>query len=381
MKKEHILYVFKLPPPINGATTANFYLWKSKILREKFNGYYLNYGLSRTNHDFGTIRFGKIKHYFYSFAKCLFWLTTKEIDLCYITIAPRNIGFVKDSLFILLFKIFKKKYVIHLHGKGINEKVRYSKLWRLYYEFVFKKSHVICLSERLIKDISRIYHQNPFLVPNGIETYNYQHNKNNKDKLIILFLSNLYIQKGVIDFIKAIKILSKNTKVKFEALVVGNSTRDITFIELREMVKKNEMEKWIKILGPKYGSEKIEILGNSDLFVFPTYNETFGLVNLEAMAAGIPIISTNEGGIPDVVEDGINGYLVEKNEPEKLADKMKILLEDENLRQTMGETNKKKFKMNYSKDHFEKNISKVFTSILNQKQNDYASTHATAQIR
>lgn len=370
MKKGNVLYVFKLPPPINGATTANSYTWKSKLLKDKFNGFYLNYGLSRANNDFGIIRFGKIKHYFYSLAKCFFWLSTKEIDLCYITIAPRNIGFVKDSVFMLLFKLFNKKYIIHLHGKGINDKVNSSNLWRAYYKFVFAKSHVICMSERLIKDIDLIYNKKPYLVPYGIETHNFQHDKKkNKEKLNILFLSNFYIQKGIFDFLEAIKILSRNTEIKFEALVVGNSTRDLSASELIEIVKKNEMGKWIKILGPKYGRDKNDILNKSDLFVFPTYydNEAFPIVNIEAMAAGMPVISTNEGGIPDIIGDGVNGYLVEKNEPEQLAWKIKTLLENRTLRETMGKANKKKFEMNYTKDRFENNISKVFSSVLNQK--------------
>jgi len=363
--KKTILFIFKLPPPINGATSMNNYIYRSEKLKINFNRYFINYGLARSNDDFGSLKFRKIIYYLKSLAKSILYLINKKIDLCYITIAPKGIAFVKDSMFILLLKLFRKKYVIHLHGKGINYKVQSSILWKLYYTFIFKNSNVICLSKRLIQDIERIYNGKPFIVPNGINISDYNSIKVKKnDKIILLFLSNLYKQKGIYNFIEAIKIIARSTDIPFEGWIVGNSTREISIEDLKNSVSQEGISKFVKILGPKYGKEKMKVLKKSDIFIFPTFYEAFGIVNIEAMEAGLPVISTKEGGIPDVIEDGINGYIVEKNNINQLKDKILFLMNNSSKRREMSDNNRLKFRQKYTLEIFEDNIIKGFESIL-----------------
>lgn len=110
--------------------------------------------------------------------------------------------------------------------------------------------------------------------------------------------------------------------------------------------------------GRKYGKDKTVYLGNDDALVFPTYyhNETFGLVNLEAMEHKLPVIATDEGGIPDVVKNGENGLLCKKRDADSLASSIAILCDDEKLRQAMGEDGYRKFKENFTLQAFENKI-------------------------
>lgn len=97
---------------------------------------------------------------------------------------------------------------------------------------------------------------------------------------------------------------------------------------------------------------------NTDIFVFPTFysNETFGLVNLEAMEYSLPVISTNEGGIPDVVINGETGYTVEKNNPEALAEAIELLFKNPKLRIQMGQAGRKRFEALFTEVMFEQRI-------------------------
>ena len=116
--------------------------------------------------------------------------------------------------------------------------------------------------------------------------------------------------------------------------------------------------------GKRYDKEKMFFLQNADVFVFPTYNDCFPLVLLEAMQQSVTCISTNEGGIPEIIEDGKTGYIIEKNNPQALADKIEILLDNEKLRQDMGENGYRKFQALYTLEAFERQFIKILQQAL-----------------
>ena len=97
--------------------------------------------------------------------------------------------------------------------------------------------------------------------------------------------------------------------------------------------------------GKRFGTDKEAFFSQADIFVFPTYyhNECFPLVLLEAMQQGIACISTNEGGIPSIIEEGKTGYIIEKKNASALADKIELLLNNPSLCQKMGENGQKNF--------------------------------------
>jgi glycosyltransferase involved in cell wall biosynthesis len=76
---------------------------------------------------------------------------------------------------------------------------------------------------------------------------------------------------------------------------------------------------------------------SADAFIFPSRTETLGLVLLEAMAAGCPVVAANSGGIPDIVTDGVNGFLFDPNEPESAIVATRKLFADDSIRQQMRE--------------------------------------------
>jgi glycosyltransferase involved in cell wall biosynthesis len=112
--------------------------------------------------------------------------------------------------------------------------------------------------------------------------------------------------------------------------------------------------------------EKEAIFAKSDIFVFPTYydNETFGLVNLEAMQAKLPIISTPEGGIPDMVEEGENGFIVSQKDAEALADKLEELIKDPQKRKEMGQKGYEKYQRAFTLQVFEERFTDILKKII-----------------
>ena len=100
--------------------------------------------------------------------------------------------------------------------------------------------------------------------------------------------------------------------------------------------------------------------------LFPTFyhNECFPLVLLEAMEHGLPCISTTEGGIPGIVDDGKTGFLVPKHDVAVLADKIQLLLNDSVLRSNMGKVGKEKSEKEFTLEVFEKRMTWILEHIV-----------------
>ena len=115
-------------------------------------------------------------------------------------------------------------------------------------------------------------------------------------------------------------------------------------------------------------SDKVlELLQSAALFTIPSYAEGLPIAMLEAMAAGLPVVATPVGGIPDVIVDGVNGFLVPVGQSQPLAEKIGLLLKDESLRQQMGARNYKLALEGHHPDRAIENLIGIYKSILTKR--------------
>lgn len=115
--------------------------------------------------------------------------------------------------------------------------------------------------------------------------------------------------------------------------------------------------------GKKYNEEK-KHSKNADIFIFPTLNEAFGFVLLEAMEHALPCIATDEGGISDIVDEGENGFIVSKRNANILADKIEYLLIHPEERMRMGKNGYRKFYDKFTLRKFEELMSDILNDCL-----------------
>lgn len=117
--------------------------------------------------------------------------------------------------------------------------------------------------------------------------------------------------------------------------------------------------------GRKYGTDKEVFFNNADIFVFPTYypNECFPLVLLEAMQHGLPCITTNEGGVPDIIDNGKTGLLVERQNAQDLADKIGWLIDHPTERSAMGIAGLHRYRQKYILSSFESNFASIMANL------------------
>jgi glycosyltransferase involved in cell wall biosynthesis len=186
----------------------------------------------------------------------------------------------------------------------------------------------------------------------------------NTKAFTILFLSNMMEEKGVWTLVDACSTLSRQGLL-FECHFVGRWS-DISESMFANRINQLNLNSNVFAHGAKYGPEKDSYWDNTDLFVFPTYyhNECFPLVLLEAMQHRVPCISTNEGGIQDIIDDGKTGYIIDKKDSAELARYIAFFIENPGLCKQMGEAGRKKFEEQFSLSCFENNLSDIFQQII-----------------
>lgn len=163
--------------------------------------------------------------------------------------------------------------------------------------------------------------------------------------IVILFVGHLESFKGLFELIHAFHSLKKENK-KVKLIIIGDGSQKI---KSQHYIAKLRLEKSVFYAGKIPPNDIHEYYQNSDIFVLPSQTDAGGppVVFIEAMACGLPVIGTNIGGIPEGIDDGINGFLVPPKDVKILTRKLEILVNDGNLRKEFGRNSLKKISENY----------------------------------
>ena len=389
-KKPRILFVGTLPPPVHGSAVVSQQIKDSKLINETFDGDWVNLSTSRRMDEIGKTTLAKPFRLLGALCKEFWLLMTRHYDLCYLAITCHGNGFLKDSPFVLMAKMFRKKIVIHQHNKGMaNDVDRWPYRWLL--PLCYKNAKVILLSWYLYPDIEKVVpRENVMICPNGIkvaelpvqgsgfkvqghtdstenagtnshETWSMKPETNRVPRL--LFLSNLIESKGVLVLLDALKIL-KDKGYSFICDFVGGETKEIDAKRLAEEVEKRGLNELALYKGRKYGKEKNEILSKADLFVLPTMNDCFPLVLLEAMGHGKPVVTTPIGGISDIVEDKVSGLIAKAGDAQSLASTLEILMTNCDMILNLGKAGRKRLEEMFTEEVFEKRMQGLLVESL-----------------
>lgn len=187
------------------------------------------------------------------------------------------------------------------------------------------------------------------IVPLGVETGLFKfdkpkHQKKDTSTIELLYVGRFEYRKGVDLLLEILPTLLTNHPMLSVRLIGNASIPDENGRYIyKEFVNKYKKQKWfhrIRQDGYVSDDELANAYADCDIFVAPSRYESFGLIFIEAMANSKPVIGTNIGGIPEIIQDGINGYLFELDNTQQLLAKIESLLVDEKLRNKMGHSGK-----------------------------------------
>ena len=264
--------------------------------------------------------------------------------------------FLKHSSFVSVIagKLLKKKVFCRMECSGIFgdlntlKKVPFSSI----YLKVFKKSDgIIVLSNEMKKELESagFKRKKIFLIPNCVDIRKFKPSENKsivkeklgfKDEKIIIFVGRLTKQKGIDYLLEAFKDI--NIPEKF-LIIIGDG--ELKKYLVNKVEKLNIKEKVLFLGKIENVTQYLQI---ADVFVLPSISEGLPISLLEAMACGLPVVVSEVGGNIDIVENKINGYLIEPRNISKIKNAIEELLKDEKKMKLVSEKNRKKIEENYS---------------------------------
>lgn len=178
---------------------------------------------------------------------------------------------------------------------------------------------------------------------------------------VIGIVSKLWEGKGHVLLLEAFKELKKEMKDAFLVIVGEGDLYD----KLVRIANRNGLSDSVLFTG--FQLDVSEIIATFDVAVLPSFFEGMGRVLLESMAMGKPVVASRVGGIPDLVEHGVNGLLVTPGDTQELADALQKILNDKKLAQRLGKVGQKRVKEQFSADVMVQSIEKVYREFLTKK--------------
>lgn len=232
------------------------------------------------------------------------------------------------------------KIVYTEHSSAVASNSAKFKQYRKFYESRLRSvDRVIFVSQRQKKLIGQtiLLMDKSVVLHNGFYAENVDSTGADNERIKLISVGFLEERKGYRITLSALAKL-KNKGIDFEYAVIGDGRQRHEFEQLSSQLGLGDN---VKFLGRLPHKSVLEQINGSDIFVLPSWDESFGIVYLEAMSCGVPVIGTKNEGIADIVTDGDNGFLVEKKNSAELEAVLHKLMTDDVLRKSAGENGRK----------------------------------------
>ena len=273
------------------------------------------------------------------------YLRKKECDIVHIC-SSASLGLFKDIILIQIARFYDKKIIIHFRFGRIPE-LFFKKNWeyRLLVYVIGKVDVAIVIDKTSYETLNENGFNNTVSIPNPISQHNLDFIKSSfvqRNDRLVLFVGQCYKEKGIFELIEACKNINDIT-LKFVGSV-NDQTRRI-------MMEKAEGKTDLEIMGELPYKEVLMQMLNCGVFVLPTYTEGFPNVILESMACGCPIVTTDVGAIPEMldIENGFNnGICVKPRDISGLRDAIQTMLDEREYALRCGENARKRVNELYS---------------------------------
>jgi glycosyltransferase involved in cell wall biosynthesis len=261
---------------------------------------------------------------------------------------PFSAGFPGTIIFMIIARFTGTKILLHIHGTDWDscyvERSEFTKFvfrigfripqmiivlyetWRINIKKLVPtaKVHTIanCLEDVIPPDPDQVKKIRPEL---GMSNEN----------LFVLTVGFVGPRKGYLDILDAVpQVVQSDESVRF--VFVGGEERPGENYPVLSKIKNQNLDRWVIVTGEIDRSKIPSLLASTDVFLLPSREEGMPIAILEAMRAGLPIITTTVGGIPEMIEDGVSGILIEPENPEKIAEALLTLMNNKVLREDLA---------------------------------------------
>jgi glycosyltransferase involved in cell wall biosynthesis len=245
-------------------------------------------------------------------------LTRSDYDVVHIHVAS-GASFFRKSLVVWACRMRRKPVIMHVHGADFDTFYHHSASFiRSYIRKTFAACNKVLVLSGYWKGFfdNFIYRGNTEILHNGVYTHVYKPYKTAPANITkFLFLGRLGQRKGVYDLLEVVtRLVNRYPNYDLTFYLAGDGELE----QVKEIIVKNNLQKHVQLLGWLNEEEKMKWFRQVDTIVLPSYNEGLPMAILEAMAGGKIIISSKVGGIPDLVKEGENGFLIQPGDVDSL---------------------------------------------------------------
>ena len=315
----------------------------------------------------------------------------------------RNIGFLNIlKYFFKISNYIKEHNIKYVHvswGKDLLLGVLIKKLCRnnikliyyrqmkvtrkkhdIYHKFIYKNIDlVLVITEKLLSECKRFFPVDKSLIKllrYGIKVPNqftstflnskedfYRYFNLDKSIFTVGIFSRVEDQKGQHLVLKALSNIKNNERIDLQLIITGHVMNEDYYKNLKKYISDYSLEDLVKFVPFLPYPDSMKAMSYLDITILPTYEETFGLVIAESMIVGTPVIGSKAGGVPEIINDGNNGYLFEPKNVDSLEEKILNLYLNKDLRNKLSK-NAYEFSVNeYNYDNhfllFSRHLSEI----------------------
>ncbi|MCP3688543.1 MAG: glycosyltransferase family 4 protein [Gammaproteobacteria bacterium] len=289
-----------------------------------------------------------------------------KVSVCHLHGSMKG-SIYRKSAFVFVCNLMGCKTVFHLHGSEFARKYEtagyiYKKLVRYvlnHADYVFVLSDYWKSYVEKVSVNPAIHVINNFPSPVFESLYD-SREYSRKPVTELLFLGKIGRRKGVYDLVEAVSMLDADGVGGFHISVGGNGEVE----KLRELVLKRGLGKYFSVIGWVTGEQKHQLLKDADILLLPSHNEGLPIAILEALSAGLAVLSTNVGGIPDAINSERYGLLVEPGQPLALANAISRYLGTDGLVEAVAVNARDLYDRNFSSVTNVKRIRAIFQGML-----------------
>ena len=380
-----VVVVGQTPPPVHGQSMMVRY-----ALEGAYDGVRLHHvrvAFARSVDDIGRPRPGKLLHLGSVVAR-IAWarVRLRARVLYYHPAGPSRLPVYRDIVLLLSTRWMFRATVLHFHAGGVSE--LYPRLGRAG-RWLFRKAYYdadvgIRTSALAPDDPGRLHARQQVVIPNGVPDAAaafgprrpgaafgprrpgaaFGPRRPGAEAATILHVGHLWESKGLPVLLEAAGALLREG-LRFRVEVVGAYPSAEVEARARGVIRANGLDEVVVHRGPLTGDERLAAYARADVFCFPSFYEaeTFGIVLLEAMQFGLPVVATRWRGIPSVVTDGVTGFLVPVRDSAALADRLALLLGDDALARRMGAAGRSAYEERFTLERFHRDLQAVFDSL------------------
>lgn len=330
------MHLAPLPPPLDGGIAAYIGSLRESTLAEQFELQMLDVRAPQPMRKHRALRPLWSLQLFQKFHAAL----GQRPDLVHIHLSA-HLSFWEKGIIGVSGRRRGRPFVLHLHGGDFDVFMdSLSKRQQAWARRIFGAASGVILLAHAWKprfapyvDASRLH-----VIPNAIHVDDFSPGTvaRRTSRVRILFVGMVSVRKGLDELRQAILTLRESGTTNFDVDIVGGEEVNGELLRYRKSFHVAGLDDCVQFHGYQDATGRARFLQSADIFVLPSRNESFGIVNLEAMASGLAVISTRTGAIPEYIESGTSGLLIDVGDVPALVDALHRLINDEALRHSLG---------------------------------------------